>query len=103
MLDMKKKVAAMLDFISRTQLEMAGDMLSVAGSEATEKMMRNLAGTIMPMLQENNGDGAKEVTNTENGAVDENRDAGKKFKDLSLLEMMDELTRQLVKWQNQFT
>ena len=49
MLDMKRKVSAMLDFISRTQLEMAGESLTPTNGEATEKIIRSLAGSIIPM------------------------------------------------------
>ena len=36
MADMKRKVAAMLDFISRTQLEMVGDSLTPTNAESTQ-------------------------------------------------------------------
>lgn len=102
MLDMKKKVAAMLDFISRTQLEMAGESITPTSGEATEKLMRTLAGSLLPMLQASVRGNDKE--SADGGAVgDSDKESGKDFKDLTLLEMMDELTRQLVKWQNQFT
>ncbi|KAH8816868.1 hypothetical protein F5884DRAFT_777695 [Xylogone sp. PMI_703] len=94
--DMKKRVAAMLDFISRTQVEMAGDSMSASNGE-TEKMMRSLAESLPASRV--NGE-SKEPIN--NGNQD-NNNAAKDFRELSCLEMMDVLTRQLVKWQKEFT
>jgi hypothetical protein len=96
MLDMKKKVAAMLEFISRTQIELAAESLTPGTGEAAEKMIMGLAESILPMIQAN-GENGKEET-----AAEPEKAAEKDFKDLTLLEMMDELTRQLIKWQNQF-
>jgi hypothetical protein len=107
MLDMKRKVAAMLDFISRTQLEMASEALTPTNEEATGKMMRGLAGSIIPMLKASAEDTlANSVNGDEDGGTktpnEKKGDLEKDFKDLTLLEMMDHLTGQLVKWQNQF-
>jgi hypothetical protein len=96
MLDMKKKVAAMLDFISRTQIELAAESLTPGTGEAAEKMMMGLAGSILPIIRAN-GENSKDET-----AAEQDKAPEKDFKDLTLLEMMDELTRQLIKWQNQF-
>jgi hypothetical protein len=90
MSDMKKRVAAILEFISRTQLEMASEPISPASGDATEKLMLGLAEGL-PMIRVNGNQG-------EGGGGGEK----KEFKDLSCLEMMDELTRQLVKWQKEF-
>lgn len=125
MLDMKRKVAAMLEFISKTQLEMVGESLTPTHAESTEKLMRGLAGSIIPMLKPNEEDKDKDAKDGDAPAVaDAGKSAGpgcgggnsntadekekkdpppeKDFNDLSLLEMMDHLTGQLVKWQNQF-
>jgi hypothetical protein len=94
--DMKKRVTAILDFISRTQLEMAGESISASNGDATEKMIRGLAeGLPMIKVSGDKDAGAKE------GGTDAT--ATKEFKDLSCLDMMDVLTRQLVKWQKEFT
>lgn len=100
MSDMKRRVAAILEFISRTQLEMASEPISPASGEAAEKLMTDIAEGL-PMIKVNgNHGGESQGTNPSNGgsAVVE-----KDFKDLSCLEMMDILTRQLVKWQKEFT
>jgi hypothetical protein len=97
MSDMKKRVAAILEFITRTQFEMAGESMSLASGEAAEKMIRNIADGL-PMIKVNGDrrmDGSREG---ESGDSTVNKD----FKDLSCLEMMDVLTRQLVKWQKEF-
>ena len=94
MSDMKKRVGAILEFISRTQFEMAGESMSIANGEAVEKMIRNIADGL-PMIKVNgdqNGEGSKDGETSPN----------KEFKELSCLEMMDVLTRQLVKWQKEF-
>ena len=91
MSDMKKRVAAILEFISRTQLEMASEPISPASGDAAEKLMLGLAeGLPMIRVNGNQGEGG-------GGGGEE-----KEFKDLSCLEMMDILTRQLVKWQKEF-
>lgn len=97
MSDMKKRVAAILDFISRTQLEMAGESMSPRSGDATEKMVRTLAEGL-PMIQVN-GDDGRELRESEGGPLPPR----KEFKDLSCLEMMDVLTKDLIKWQNQFS
>lgn len=56
-------------------------------------MIRGIAHGL-PMIKVN-GDNSK-AGNAGDG------DVAKEFKDLSCLEMMDVLTRQLVKWQNEF-
>lgn len=101
MVDMKRKVAAMLDFISRTQLEMAGESLTPTTGEATKDIMRGLASSIIPILKASGED--KDPKGVGGDAADgENTVAEKDFKDLTILEMMDYITGQCVKWQNQF-
>jgi hypothetical protein len=97
MSDMKKRVAAILEFITRTQFEMAGESMSLASGEAAEKMIRNIADGL-PMIKVN---GDKKAEGPNDGEVRE-ASPNKEFKDLSCLEMMDVLTRQLVKWQKEF-
>jgi hypothetical protein len=97
MSDMKKRVAAILDFITRTQFEMAGESMSLANGEAAEKMIRNIADGL-PMIKINGDKSTEGSKEGEAGDVT----ANKEFKDLSCLEMMDVLTRQLVKWQKEF-
>jgi hypothetical protein len=90
MTDMRKRVTAILDFISRTQIEMA-ESISPASGEAAQNLIMGIADGL-PMIKVNGekGDESNEQSQT------------KEFKDLSCLEMMDVLTRQLVKWQKEF-
>jgi hypothetical protein len=103
MSDMRKRVAAILEFISRTQLEMAGGMgpITEDSVQKADKTVRDLAeslhGEDMPTIQVNE-DKAEDGTE---GKADEETPS-KAFKDLSCVEMMDVLTRQLVKWQKEF-
>lgn len=93
MTDLKRRVGVMLEFISRTQVEMATGAMSGINEEETESMMRGIANSL-PMIQVNGG-----------GAEKQQGDAGtevKEFNDMTALEMMDVLTTQLVKWQKEF-
>jgi hypothetical protein len=93
--DMKKRVAAILEFISRTQVEMAGEVMSPTSGDAAAKVIRDIADGL-PMIKVNgNSNGPKDGDGEDVSPV-------KDFKDLSCLEMMDVLTRQLVKWQKEY-
>lgn len=85
MLDMKRRVAAIMDFISRTQVDLATEAALDRSNNSTQSP---LDPTKSPM--------EKDVT--------ELRDSpeSKVFKELSCMEMMDVLTRDMVKWQNQY-
>ncbi|PQE33652.1 hypothetical protein CJF32_00008629 [Rutstroemia sp. NJR-2017a WRK4] len=95
MAEMKKRVTAILDFISRTQVELAGESILPNGGPA-EKLIRGLVEDL-PMIKLN---GARENDMKKAGSGE--GESQKEFKDLSCLEMMDILTRQLVKWQKEF-
>lgn len=97
MSDMKKRVVAILDFITRTQFEMAGETMSPASGETAEKMIRSIADGL-PMIKVNGDNSTEGSKEGEAGDSTLHKD----FKDLSCLEMMDVLTRQLVKWQKEF-
>ncbi|GKU04553.1 transcription factor [Fusarium langsethiae] len=88
MVDMKRRVGAIMDFISRTQVDLAAETLP-ATNENTSNAEASLQKTLSSETAE------KEST----------RDSseGKEFKDLNPMEMMDVLTRDMVKWQNQYT
>jgi len=113
MTEMKRKAAALLDFISRTQVELAGETLEEARTAAAD------------FLKANNHNGAGEGGSSTSTASDKNlQDGGtsdgpsptaesaagsaanpglpREFKELSCLEMMDSLTRRLVKWQQEY-
>ncbi|KAL7787073.1 hypothetical protein V8C37DRAFT_390918 [Trichoderma ceciliae] len=86
MLDMKRRVAAIMDFISRTQVDLA--------AEATLDRSNNSTNISPP-----------DTTTSPAGKDSKERcdsPTSKYFKDLSCIEMMDVLTRDMVKWQNQY-
>ncbi|KAF4629802.1 hypothetical protein G7Y89_g8341 [Cudoniella acicularis] len=94
--DMRKRVAAILEYISRTQLELAGESMSPSTIDIAERTIRGIADGL-PMIKVN-GDKSQESKPAENG-----EEVQRDFKDLTCLEMMDVLTRQLVKWQKEFS
>lgn len=83
MLDMRRRVAAIMDFISRTQVDLAAE-----GS--------------LPSSSSSSGDSSPRKTPTHVNGINGVYDFDKQFKDLSCVEMMDALTRDMVKWQNQY-
>jgi hypothetical protein len=93
--EMKRRVAAILEFISRTQLEMAsaaaGEDTPPAGGKANETATATMLRTIADALPANATDGGPEAAGKE-----------KPFAELTSLEMMDVLTRRLVLWQKHF-
>ncbi len=98
--EMKRRVAAILEFISRTQLEMAGEQApsgtngggAIHGGSSSGALIAGLADEVRPMLALNGG-----------GASDEEkRGSEKDFAMLSSMEMMDVLTRNLVLWQKEY-
>lgn len=102
MLDMRRRVAGMLDFISRTQLEMAeaGEVATLAGN-GREDAMRGIMNGMIPVLKAANA----EADNATEGDKDKGalKERSSDFKELNLLEMMDVLTGELVKWQKAYT
>ncbi|KAH8701738.1 hypothetical protein BGW36DRAFT_394558 [Talaromyces proteolyticus] len=108
--EMKRRVAAILDFISRMQVEMAASGETVtppdgngSGNEnssrtALVKGVQEQLGNLLSM----NGEGAS--TDGSTASVTDGEVAGKErdFKDLSSVEMMDVLTRHLLKWQQEY-
>ncbi|TGO50625.1 hypothetical protein BCON_0179g00050 [Botryotinia convoluta] len=94
MAEMRKRATNILDFISRTQIELAADPSILPSGSGAEKSIRGLVEETLPMIQLNGANG-KQVARGES-------EAPKEFKDLTCLEMMDILTRQLVKWQKEY-
>ncbi|CAM1501717.1 Fc.00g037010.m01.CDS01 [Cosmosporella sp. VM-42] len=96
MLDMKRRVGAIMDFISRTQVDLAAEALPVpttsSGQSSPEKI---------PVPQVN-GNSEKQADTTDNAATTPESTNAREFKDLNCMEMMDILTRDMVKWQNQY-
>lgn len=97
MFDMRRRVNTILEFITRTQLEMAGDAMSTENQRTALLIIGDLAGKL-PMIKVN-GDTRTDLTSSNSDDTSPVKD----FKDLTLLEQMDSLTRQLVKWQKEFT
>lgn len=88
MTDMKRRVGAIMDFISRTQLDLAAEASQNGSAEAS-------SGEQSPQKQpRTNGEG-------NDGTPTSPHD--REFKELNCIEMMDVLTRDMVKWQNQYT
>lgn len=98
MTDMKRKAHAMLDYISRTQVEMAGEV--TPPNDDSRRPSDNLMPPAAVGPTSTSGQKPPEVNGAEAGS---STDAAKDFKDLSSMEMMDVLTRDLVKWQKEFT
>lgn len=113
--EMKRRVAAILEFISRTQLEMAaggqtppdgGEGGGGGGRGSSAAMMAGLADGLRPILAMN---GEHAGTGTEKGNGKGSAAAAvvvglgeREFVHLSSTEMMDVLTRNLVLWQKEF-
>jgi hypothetical protein len=98
MSEMKRRAAVMLDFISRTQLELAGEALPGAKPDEDETAAGPRSVSSKPA---NNGGQSFTAERQE-----ENAQAcapnPKDFKDLGCMGMMDSLTRRLVKWQQEY-
>lgn len=100
--DMKRRVAGILDFIGRTQVEMATEVPLVPVSKSTSSPISKE--TLKTPL-ENQGlikDGTRSQPEDQwqdamNGEFDIDQ-----FKHLGSLEMMEVLTRKLMKWQGEY-
>jgi hypothetical protein len=90
----------MLEFISRTQVEMAETGDTGEGAEEAERMVRGLAGLVGVDFKAAAPEGGNGATRGDDRADD---DRPREFGELSLLGMMDVLTGELVKWQKAFT
>ncbi|KAF5638693.1 CTI6 Cyc8-Tup1 interacting [Fusarium sp. NRRL 52700] len=88
MVDMKRRVGAIMDFISRTQVDLAAEAIPGTNGSASN-------GEASPQKSSDSHSVENEDTAGSSG--------GKDFKDLNCIEMMDVLTRDMVKWQNQYT
>lgn len=101
MTDMKRRAAALLDFISRTQVELAAETAPSPGDGKGEEAQVNGEGSGQPAarIEKTQADPVVDTKPQQNGEVSES----KEFKELSCMEMMDSLTRRLVKWQQEYT
>lgn len=96
--DMKRRISAILDFISRTQLEMASE----SSYYATDDSIRNTAQEQTNALQPSQAECDQESPCNVINQATETSHSPKEFKDLSCRDMMDVLTKQLIKWQKDF-
>lgn len=109
--DMRKRVAGMLEFISRVQVDMAQERPSSAASSGLINTNRSAMTMITAKFATVNGDrtggiggcGDEELAaRQQDQKVSSQALAEKPFAELSSLEMMDVLTRKLVRWQKMF-
>lgn len=115
MTDMKRRAAALLDFISRTQVELAGETLSETRAAASDAVKTNNpdagcgAGgnpntTALEKTPQDNGrsDASPPAETAAGSSADAGVQQQREFKELNCIEMMDTLTRRLVKWQQEY-
>ncbi|KAK8061375.1 Histone deacetylase complex subunit CTI6 [Apiospora phragmitis] len=103
MSDLKRRANNILEFISRTRVELANEPLSEKNS-SHQAATDDGSATDMPSIQVNGTQSSDEkdcrdITVTKPPAL---TGPTKDFKDMSCVEMMDSLTRDLVKWQKEF-
>lgn len=105
--DMKRRVAGILEFISRTQVEMAAEVPFVpAFNTAPSSKTPTARAPVTPPNEERNSKDGNEAQTAERqqniiGALAADVDF-EQFKNLGSLEMMEALTRKLMKWQGEF-
>ena len=103
MSDMKRRATAILEFISRTQVELANDPIFENGrsrpnsddAAVGKSLLENLDGAKNHMAL---GPSTKAAADIPAGSAA----ASKDFKQLTCVEMMDVLSRDLVKWEKEF-
>lgn len=106
MSDMKRRANNILEFITRTQVDLVNEPLSEKNSPR-HSAVEDGAASDVPPLQANGGGGSSRPANNmkpvANGVPRSSAPSRKDFKELSCVEMMDSLTRDLLKWQQEFT
>ncbi|ETS78527.1 hypothetical protein PFICI_10589 [Pestalotiopsis fici W106-1] len=97
MTDLKRRANNLMEFITRTQVELANEPLSERNSPR------------QPASEDGSGDGSASRSIGSKASADHVGASNgaptppiKDFKDMSCVEMMDTLTRDLVKWQQEF-
>ncbi|KAK1590832.1 PHD-finger domain-containing protein [Colletotrichum navitas] len=103
--DMKRRVSAFLDFISKTQVELAAEALPGSRSSQNSSQQQSpcvTAASDGPKININGNNKAELQNSPITNTADENRSETKEFKALNCVEMMDVLTRDLLRWQNQY-
>lgn len=108
MTDMKRRANNILEYITRTQVELASEPLSEAVVASQQNGTRGEPINGVPSIkvngasQKNDGISTNSNGTTSIGSNGHNLPT-EKFKEMSCIEMMDILTRDLVKWQQEFT
>lgn len=97
--DMKRRATALLDFISRTQVDLAIESPAETTTGTASSTDGSLAAAPAPNKPPQNGAGDATAVLLGETAI---APPEKEFKDLGCMEMMDSLTRRLVKWQQQY-
>ncbi|CAG7996475.1 unnamed protein product [Penicillium nalgiovense] len=106
--EMKRRVAAILEFISRMQVEMAvasenSSTPTGNGDRAQGLLLKSMVDQIDSAMPSTRSDGGESGPATTDGGYGESSTNHEKdFKDLSSVEMMDVLTRHLLKWQQEY-
>ncbi|KAH6647023.1 hypothetical protein BKA67DRAFT_663379 [Truncatella angustata] len=103
MTDLKRRANNLMEFITRTQVELANDPLSERNSPRQPASEDGQAQS--PALRPNGSIGkvlAERAVAATNGAATPPIKDTKDFRDMNCVEMMDALTRDLVKWQQEF-
>ncbi|KAI0172618.1 hypothetical protein GGR52DRAFT_415622 [Hypoxylon sp. FL1284] len=100
MTDMKRRANFIVDFITRTQVDLANDPLSTSTPSSQQERTDSGKSSSTSPTKVNGTSNKKpdEATSSSNGPISN----GSEFKELSCIEMMDSLTRDLVKWQQEF-
>jgi len=100
--EMKRRVAGILEFISRMQVEMAvaGENSSLAGNGDRPNGAAGTADLESGMPPSTAASEGGESGPTTDGEPQPSKE--KEFKELSSVEMMDVLTRHLMKWQQEY-
>ncbi|KAH7316531.1 hypothetical protein B0I35DRAFT_409721 [Stachybotrys elegans] len=99
MSDMKRRVAAIMDFISRTQVDLAAEA-SPSQSGGPSSRQESPQKTDGPSHTNGSLETRSAVGSSRGTPTESSHD--KDFKDLNCIEMMDVLTRDMVRWQNQY-
>ena len=115
MADLRKRAAGILEYISRTQVELAGEKTPPNGGNNVSPMINHVsaishASALRPLLGRTMSvNGASKLSRQLDGGEDkveaEKRKIGieeASFRQMSSLQMMDVLTREIVHWQKDF-
>ncbi|KAJ5176648.1 Zinc finger PHD-type [Penicillium canariense] len=105
--EMKRRVAAILEFISRMQVEMAVASQNSStptgnGDRAQGLLLKSMVDQIDSAMPSTISDGGESVPALTDGDGDAPSVHDRNFSDLSSMEMMDVLTRHLLKWQQEY-